>query len=318
MNFQLNNSRTYQPDINTCRCPNCNRLLFKGRVKHIEIQCPKCGFVQTIRCKDNPLRLIALNASNVDLYYAAGGQLVGRPDTTALPPELLSKIQKVPAIGETLSPDINRIIALKPDLVLAADMHLRQSFLALLEQAGIPIYLQRLDNYRQISHALRFYGELADNPRRASLVIEDLDSKLLLAQEQAKRKSRLVPRVLIIWASAKSFYTALPGSFIGDLICRLKAVNVAANSSNSRLQYVPFDLALAIEAKPDIILLITHSYEHETNDKIHNELALHPQWQKLSAVRANRVYQLPHTLFAVNPGSRVDEAMDYLSLLLYS
>jgi len=31
------------------RCSKCNRLLFKGQVKYVEIQCPKCNLVQTIK-----------------------------------------------------------------------------------------------------------------------------------------------------------------------------------------------------------------------------------------------------------------------------
>lgn len=297
-----------------CRCAKCNRLLFKGRVKYVEIQCPKCNLVQTIK-KGRSLRLIALNASNVDLYYAAGGQLIGRPSTTALPPDLLKKIKDVPSVGETPTPDIEQIIALKPDLVLAADIHVRQPVLASLEQAGIPVYLQTLDNYQQISQILRFYGQLTNHPGQAGQVIERLDSKL--QQAQAKSKNKPSPRVLIVWGSAENFYMALPNSFIGDLVYRLNALNVAESIASNGLQYAPLNLDFVIQTKPDLILLITHSYENKVREKLHNELVVHPAWQKLKAVQENRVYQLPHHLFAINPGSRVDEAIDYLSNLFY-
>ncbi|QDR78981.1 ABC transporter substrate-binding protein [Sporomusa termitida] len=300
--------------MNECRCPKCNRLLFKGQVKYVEIQCPKCNLVQTIK-KGRSLRLVALNPSNVDLYYAAGGQLVGRPNTAALPPDLMEKIKDVPVVGETPCPDIEQIIALKPDLVLATDIHLRQPILSTLKQAGIPVYLQRLDNFQHISQTLRFYGELTDHPSQASRVIERLDSRL--QQAQAKSKNRPSPRVLIIWGSPEKFYMALPNSFIGDLIRRLNAVNVAAAMSSEDLQYLPLNLEFAARSRPDLILLISHSYEAKVSDKIRNELLVHPSWQTLSAVQQKQVYQLPYQLFAVNPASRADEAIDYLSNLFY-
>lgn len=304
----------HNADLSECRCVNCNRLLFKGRVKYVEIQCPKCKAVQTIK-KDPSLRLIALSASNVDLCYAAGGQLIGRPTTMGLPPDLMEKVKHVPAVGETPSPDIKQIIALNPDLVLAADIHLRQPILTSLEQAGIPVYRQRLDNYHQLSQTLRFYGELTGHPRQVNEVINRLNRKL--KQAQAKSENKPSPRVLIVWGSAERFYMALQNSFIGDLVYRLNALNVAGDAGENDRQYVPLCLEFAFRAAPDIILLITHSYEHKVSDKIRNELAIHPTWQKLRAVQTNRVYTLPHRLFAVNPGSRVDEAIDYLVNLFY-
>ncbi|MDF2874357.1 MAG: btuF 1 [Sporomusa sp.] len=301
-------------DSNECRCSKCNRLLFKGQVKYIEIRCPKCNLVQTIK-KGRSLRLIALNASNVDLYYAAGGQLIGRPTTMALPPELMEKIKDVPAVGETPCPNIEQIIALKPDLVLATDIHLRQPVVSTLEKAGIPVYLQRLDSFQQISQALRFYGELTDHPAQASQVIDRLDNRL--QQAQAKSKNKPAPRVLIIWGSLENFYMALPNSFTGDLIGRLNAINVAEGVATQAMPYAPLSLEFTGQTEPDLILLISHSYEQKVSDKIRNELMVHPTWQKLKAVQQNQVYQLPYQLFAVNPASRVDAAIDYLSKLFY-
>lgn len=300
--------------LSECRCSRCNRLLFKGQVKYVEIQCPKCNLVQTIK-KGRSLRLVALNASNVDLFYAAGGQLVGRPNTRALSSDLMDKIKDVPSIGETPSPDIEQIIALKPDLVLAADIHLHHSMLTSLAKAGIPMYIQKLNNYQQISQALLFYGELTNHPRQASQVIERLNNKLQQAQERSKNKPS--PRVLIVWGSAEGFYMALPSSFTGDLIYRLNASNVAEGITGQEESYLPLSLDFAVQADPDIILIIPHSYEQKVNDKIRNELTVQPAWQDLKAVRENRVYQLPYHLFAVNPGSRVDEAIDYLLQLFY-
>ncbi len=307
-------SRLNTACVNECRCSRCNRLLFKGQVKYVEIQCPKCNLIQTIK-KGRSLRLIALNPSNVDLYYAAGGQLVGRPTTTALPPDLMEKIKDVPMVGETPCPDIEQIIALKPDMVLATDIHLHQPILSTLKNAGIPVYLQRLDSFQHISQTLRFYGELTDHPTQASRVIDRLDSKLQQAQDKSRNKPS--PRVLIIWGSLKNFYMALPNSFIGDLICRLNAVNIAEAASSHDLQYAPLSLEFVSQAQPDLILLISHSYENKVSDKIRNELLVHPSWQTLKAVQQKQVYQLPYQLFAVNPASRVDEAIDYLSDLFY-
>jgi len=227
----------------------------------------------------------------------------------------MEKIKDVPSVGETPTPDIDRIIALQPDLVLAADIHVRQPFFTSLEQAGIPVYLQTLANYQQISQTLRFYGELTDHTRQASQVINRLDSKL--RQAQAKSKNKQPPRVLVIWGSATDFYMALPSSFIGDLVRRLNAINVAEALPVTDMPYAPLNLGFVIQSNPDMILLITHSYEPRVSDKVHNELVVNPAWMQLKAVQQNKVHHLPYQLFAVNPGSRVDQAIDYLSNLFF-
>ncbi|HMM19330.1 MAG TPA: helical backbone metal receptor [Selenomonadales bacterium] len=306
--------QTGAPGLKECRCLKCNRLLFKGQVKYVEIQCSKCNLIQTIK-KGRSLRLVALNPSNVDLYYAAGGELVGRPDTTALPPDLMEKIKDVPSVGETPNPNVDQIIALKPDLVLAADIHLPPPIRTALKKAGIPLHIQSLNNYQQIGQALRFYGELTNHRRQVGLVIDRLESKMQQAQFQSKNKPS--PRTLAIWSSVEGFHMALPNSFTGDLIRRLNAVNVAETAGDPAGQYAPFHLEFALQADPDLILLIPHSYEDRTVDKIRQELMAHPDWRKLKAVRENQVYQLPYRLFAVNPGSRADEAIDCLLNIFY-
>lgn len=303
------------------RCSFCNRLLFKGRYELLEIKCPKCGAVQIFSSEglpQRPKRVVALNASNVDLYYAAGGRLVGRPNTNALAPEILQKIKDVPAVGNTANPDIKQILALRPDLVLAPSLPFHQRIIPALEQAGIPVYVQSLNSYPQIIDVLHFYGYLTGQEQQAHTVVKNLERRVRLLEGKAGGKSK--PRVLIIWGSGDHFNMALSGSFTGQLACRLQAVNIADELTESVQPEMPFAhlrLDAVAAANPDIILLITHNIEAEVIEKFNQELVRHPVWKGIKAVKDNRVYKLPYSLFAVNPGTRIVEALEYLSGLLY-
>lgn len=303
------------------RCPHCNRLLFKGRYELLEIKCPKCGTVQIFsaeRLPQRPTRVVALNASNVDLYYAAGGCLVGRPNTSALAPEILQKIKDIPVVGNTANPDIKQIIALRPDLVLAPSLPFHQSIIPALEHAGIPVYVQSLNSYPQIIDVLHFYGYLTGQEHQAHTVVKNLERRVRVLE--GKTGGRSTPRVLIIWGSSDNFTMALSNSFAGQLACRLRAVNVADEltaRAKTEMPFVRLQLEAVANANPDIILVITHNVEAEVLARFNQELVRNPVWKRIKAVRDNRVYKLPYSLFAVNPGTRIVEALEYLSGLLY-
>ena len=265
----------------------------------------------------HPKRVIALNASNLELFYAAGGKVIGRPSTEALPDDVKAAVQQIPAVGTTPNPNIEQIIALQPDLILGVNMPFHHQLLPVLEKAGIPILLQSVDNYQEIIDTLRFYGELAGQPEKADAAIAKIQSRY--EEILAVSKQRQAPEVVVVWGSPESFNMATDSSFNGDLVKRLGAVNVAGqyNLSNAQLGYVPLSMEYVARQNPDMIFLITHSPDANVNAKFKNELADHPAWRGLKAVQNRQVHLLPYNLFAVYPGTRVGEAMTVLAAFLY-
>lgn len=68
-------------------------------------------------------------------------------------------------------------------------------------------------------------------------------------------------------------------------------------------------------AQPDVILVIDHRFGENAIQDI--ELMHDSLWQGLKAVRQDHVHTLPFSLFAVNPGAQIEEAMDVLAGFLY-
>lgn len=264
-----------------------------------------------------PKRVIVLNASNLELFYAAGGTVVGRPDTGALPPAVKAAVQQVASVGITPNPNIEQIVALKPDLILGVNMPFHHNLIPVLDKAGIPILLQSLDNYQQIIDTLHFYGELTGHPEQAAAVSDTIKSRYEAIIKQ--NKNRPAPKVVVIWGSPESFSMATSRSFAGDLVRRLGAVNVAdqGDDGQSHMGYVPLSMEYVARQNPDIILLITHSSDEKVGDKFSSELANHPAWRGLKAVENKQVHRLPYSLFAVNPGTQVGEALTVLAGFLY-
>jgi iron complex transport system substrate-binding protein len=265
----------------------------------------------------HPKRVIALNASNLDLYYAAGGTVVGRPTTVALSPDLLSKISDIPQVGETSSPNLEKILELKPDLVLGVDVAFNHTLAPVLEKAGIPILLQALPDYQSVLATITAYGELTGTPEKAAAAVATIERQVQPLRKNVTGKAP--ERVLLIWGSPESFNMALPSSFAGNLLSMLGAVNIADTQSpgSGKMTFVPLSLEYVAKANPDVILLITHGADERVNDKFQKELAAHPAWKNMQAVKNQRVHKLPYALFAVNPGTQVGMAVELLVKLLY-
>ena len=64
--------------------------------------------------------------------------------------------------------------------------------------------------------------------------------------------------------------------------------------------------------------MITHGSEEKVLAKFRQELSTNPIWQNISAVKNNRVYQLPAPLFSVNPGTQVGESLQIIANYLYT
>lgn len=348
--------RPLRENLPAVRCKSCNRLLFRGFAERIEIKCPKCGIVHEIKSYERanpkhqedfayhggqsglrrddgrmvtdsagravvipwrPQRVVALNASSLGLYYATGGKVVGRVATEMLAPEIREMVKDVPTVGEPPQPNAEKIIAIKPDLVLGMNAPSHYSLAKTLEKTGIPVLLQALTHYNEVLETMRFYGDLIGKPEQAAGKVKEIETRYRqLIRQNSRRPS---PKVLVIWGTADGLYTALPTSFVGDLVKRLGGINISGTITalDASLSYAPLRLEAAIHGQPDLVLLVAHGFEPGVVERMRHRLADYPLWRAMKAVRENRVYALPYQLFAVNPGPRLGEALSVLAECLY-
>ncbi|CUH97704.1 hypothetical protein P22_3839 [Propionispora sp. 2/2-37] len=289
----------------------------RNEVRTVSVRTVTDGAGRRVSVPAHPQRVVALNASNIDLFIGAGGKLIGRATTGTLTPAVRAAVHAVPTVGLPPNPSLEQIVALKPDLVLAANISPHHVLVPVLEKAGIPVLLQTLENYQQVLDTLRLYGELTGRPDKAAAEIARIEERYHAAV--AGTKGKPAPKVLILGGTAESFNMALSASFAGDLVKRLGGVNMADQAENAVPAggYVPLSLEFVAKANPEVILFISHSSDARAEEKFRRELASHPAWQGIKAVRQNRVHKLPYQLFAVNPGTQAGEAVAVLAGLLY-
>ena len=267
-----------------------------------------------------PKRVVLLNASHLDLYYYAGGKdtIVGKPTSEALADEVKKGTENVSEVGVIHNPSVETILNLQPDLVIGINVPFHQQLIPTLEKANIPVLIKSLDTYEDVLDTLKFYGELTGKEETAQAKIDEV--KAGYEQAIAKTEGKNPPKSLMIWGTLDSFSMATSKSFAGNLIYRLGGNNIADNINSAAKDnsgFVPLSMEYIATQNPEVIFIVTHGDPGAVKTELDNTLGENPLWQDVAAVKNGRVYVLPYQLFAVNPGTRIAEALNILADDMY-
>lgn len=272
----------------------------------------------TFEIPAHPKRIIFLNVSNMDMYVAAGGQdaVVGRPTSESMSDELAAKMKDVDEVGMIHTPNIEKILSLKPDLVIGVNVPFHNQLRETLAQNHIPMYINTLNTYEDTVKTMKFFGELTGKPDVAQASIDKITQQCNDAMALSEGKKG--PKTLILFSNPSSNSMATSASFSGDLLKRLHGVNIAdLDSSLPSGLFVPLSLEYVVKQDPEAIFIISVGNTPEGLAHFKEEMKTNEAWNQTSAVKNGRVYDLPMSLYIVNPGGRIGEAMVYMSNCLY-
>lgn len=230
------------------------------------------------------MKVVSLNCSNTEIVCALGrgDMLVGVDDHSDFPPDI---VQPLPRVGPDLDPDMARIGALAPDLVLASlTVPGHEKVLENLDSAGFeylapePITLDDVySDIRRIARALDAGDEAED------VIARMRDA---MADNTADRNPR-PPSILVQWWP-KPVITPGRLSWVDDIIRLAGASNpLGGDDVKSR----PLENSEVRELDPDVIVMswcgvAPRKYRA---DVIYDK----PEWSNLQAVRNRRVYTVP-------------------------
>lgn len=198
-------------------------------------------------------RVIALSPALAELVFAAGGgaRLVGAVDHSDYP----APARQVPRVGDALALQMERILALKPDLILAWHHGNNPRQLERLEELGVPMYYSGTGRLEDVATTLERLGRLLDVP--AAGAARAFRERLAALGRPAKQgesagspaASPLVRVLYQVWA--RPLMTINGRHVISDLIERCGGVNVFA----AEAALVPqISIEAAIAAAPEAII----------------------------------------------------------------
>src|SRR6266567_4588403 len=125
-----------------------------------------------VNVPENPQRLISLAPSITETLYALGlgDRMVGDTDYCDYPPEAKRK----PHVGAVLNPSVEKIVALKPDLVLATPEANRRETADQLDRLGIPVYGLAAHSVDDTLRSIEDLGQVLDRGTEARALVEAL------------------------------------------------------------------------------------------------------------------------------------------------
>ncbi len=268
-----------------------------------------------VKIPARPKRVVFLNVSNMDLYYAAGGTAVGKPTSTSIEGELAEKTADIPEVGVIHTPNIEKILELKPDLVVGVNYPAHAAARETLAKAGIPLLINKLDTFDDALSTLELYGKLTGHEDTAKEVYDRI--KKSHDDVVAKTEGKVPPRSLVIFGAPGSFNMATKDAFAGNLVEQLGGGNIADNDNTIEGSFVPLSMEYVVQQDPEVILFISMSKNPAIADSFKKQMQENSLWNGVSAVKNGRIYYLSGALFTVNPGTRIAEALDILYKDLY-
>ena len=236
------------------------------------------GLGHSVTCTEPPARIVSLVPSLTEALFAMGlrEQIVGR---TAYCVEPAALVAATPAVGGTKNPNVQRITALAPDLVIAsAEENVREHVEALIG-AGLTVYVSLPTT---VARALRELRDLATLTHRIAAATPWLTEAEALVQElESRRTERAAVRYFCpIWR--RPYMVAAPETYMSDLL-RLCGGESIFGAGPARYYAVTLDEVAA--RGPELILLPSEPYPFAA--KHLPEITAH---ETMPAVRNGRVH----------------------------
>lgn len=258
---------------------------------------------RTVDVPDHPERLVSLAPSITETLYALGlgGEIVGDTDYCDYPPEALRK----PHVGAVLNPSVEKIVALKPDLVIGSAEANRRETAEQLARLGIPLYGLSDHAMTDVLKSIRDLGALLGCPGQAGVLATALEQRIETVERRVAAAPK--PRVLFVtWY--EPLITVGKQNFIADVIRRAGGTSIAGDLSG---EWPRMSLEAVLDRDPDVILVPQSQSFSPTLDKFRQL----PGWRSLAAVKGGRVYRVPDTI--IHPSPRLVDALEAVAQLLH-
>jgi iron complex transport system substrate-binding protein len=258
----------------------------------------------------SPHRIISVIPAATEILFAlgAGPQVVAVGSFDTFPPE----VNGLPKVGALLDPDVERILSLRPDLVVvyASQAELKQQ----LQRAGIAIYDYKHAGLADVTSTIRALGDATGHAARATELAGSIERDL--EGIRARVRGRPTPRTLLVFGhergALRGIYASGGVGFLDDMLAIAGGANVFADVKQQAVQASTEQI---IARKPEVILEIraangASAADQQAEARVWNTLG------SLPAVRTHHVMSLIDDRLVI-PGPRVAEGTRLIAQALH-
>jgi ABC-type Fe3+-hydroxamate transport system substrate-binding protein len=256
-------------------------------------------FGDPVRVGSTPTRIVSLNPATTEILFTlgAGARLVGRTKYDSWP----DSARLIPALGDGIQPNVEAVLASRPDLVILYASQDNRPAAARLRAAGVNTLSLKVDHISDFKRTVLLLGTILRDSARAKTVIDSVYRTLDKVRSATAKLAR--PRVFWhIWDAP--VITIGAGSFMNELVDIAGGKNVYADITGPSAQVSLEDIS---RRNPDFILAGPIGKAQIQSDS---------RWRIVQAARDNRIFVVD-TLLVARPSVRLGEAAVSLANLLH-
>lgn len=250
-----------------------------------------------VTVKAEPARIISVLPSNTETLCAIGAcaKLVGVDDYSDFP----AQVTKLPKVGGLYDPNVEKIVSLRPDLVIVSKYG---KLTEQLDKLGVPTLAVNPESYADVFSKTTLLGRIVNREAQAKTLNIQMQREIAKVEILTKNAVRKPTTYFEIDPTP---YSIGPNSFMGTLLTKAGARNVIPASLGD---FPKVDPELIVKQNPQLIL--------GTDLKT---AAARPGWKTITAVKTGKVVELPKELNTIlgRPGPRLPQALRGLAKIVH-
>jgi iron complex transport system substrate-binding protein len=257
-----------------------------------------------------PRRIVSLVPALTEMLFAigAGPRVVGVSSFDAFPAD----VKKLPRVGALLDPDTERILSLRPDLVLTYGS--QSEVEAQFARAGIRIYSYRHGGIATVLQSLRELGDVTGQREEAIRATRSIEAQL--DQVRARVRGRARPRTLLVFGrepkTLREVYASGGTGFLHEMLDIAGGENVFTDVARESVQP---STELLLTRAPEVVLEIRGSGV-TAPQQINAEKDVWRVLPSIPAVRTGRIYFITADYLVV-PGPRLAQGVEAIARALH-
>lgn len=262
-----------------------------------------------LAARQTPARIVSLVPAVTETLFAlgAGDRVVGVSNFDKFPPD----VEKIPKVGALLDPNLDRILSLKPDLVVV--YYSQTDLQTQLQRASVASYPYKHAGLADVTDTIRSVGARIGRTAQGRALATEIESKIAALRKRYASGAR--PRTLVVFGrenfALRGIYASGGRGFVHDMLTVAGGDNVFADVDREAVQATT---ELILARRPEVIIELRA--DPMTADAERKEVTTWDQLASLPAVRAKRVHIItdPRTVI---PGPRVAEGVEMIAERLH-
>jgi len=263
---------------------------------------------RTVEISRLPQRIVSLAPSNTEILFALGleDKIVGTTDYCDYPEAAKAK----PRVAGYTTPDMEKLVSLEPDLILAEAIH-EERLLPALDKLGLTVTVMSAKSIDVVLDDITLVGQINGKSKVAAQLVNDLTQRIeaVTSKTESLTPEKRLRVLYICWHDP--IWTMGSETFIDDLIWKAGGVNIFADDfEKSRV----VSLEAVITENPQVIII---SGMGTTGNLIYNSIKKETRLRGVAAIIDNHVYKISDANLIERPGPRIVDGLEEVAKLIH-